>query len=74
MLESEKVEIGLILLKLLSDKVQIISKLVVFFSDREKVISADRLHDTICFCNELLELLGIITDKSISVEARTLKI
>ena len=41
MLESKKVKIGLILLKLLSDKVQIISKLVVFLSNREKVITTD---------------------------------
>ena len=73
MLESEEIKIGFIFLELLTNKIKVVCQLVILFGNREEVVAADRLNDTVGFGNKLLELLSVITDETIGVKTRALE-
>ena len=74
LLVSEEVEIGLILLELLSDNIKLISQLIVLLSNLEEVIPANRLNYTDCPSLELLQKLCVIAHETVGTEAGTLRI
>jgi hypothetical protein len=51
---SEKIEVGFFFLELLSDKIQLIRKLIILLCQLEEILPLNRLNDTVGLCYKLL--------------------
>ena len=68
----EEVEIGLVFLELLPDKVQLVSQLIVLLGNLEEVITADRFNVANGARLELLQELRIVAHEAVRAEAGSL--
>lgn len=71
LLVSKEVEVGLILLELLSDNIKLVSQLVILLGNLKEVISTDGLDDADSSRLELLQELCVVAHEAVSAEART---